>query len=613
MMRKRSYLEEAHERYWELWRKALATELSRSVAVRAGTLLALGGVSALNGLLAACARGQAQETTGVQELAEGTYRFSRYPLVEKYNWRLLPWGGTPYVGGHVQQPISPPSNWDPFRTGPGYTGQFFSALARVPFGPGVDMEKLSVEGDLAERWEPARDFSFYDFFLRRGVKWHNVPPVNGRELTADDIKYSYDRYRTNSIHTAPLRVIDRIEVLDRYTVRFHLVRPILWLPNLVAASWFWMVAPEHAEGPAEYFQQQPIGTGPFQVESSRIRDKVEAVAHDWFNRDQRWPGAKLPFLARNTNFYFADAAAQKAAFRAGQIDWTQAGAVTSGSVEDLEDLLSTHPNSIVQVSQQSTDVQTWKVLQHNNPALKDVRVRRAISMALDRKRLGDLITGGAYVGGYPMPYTMMGLSEPLKTEELGPYWQYNPTEARRLLEEAGYRDGLEIESLVTSASDLDQLMREQLAQVGIRLVFREQESTVVTATRNEKRFAGMVSGTPIPSFDGGKIAVDMFDPESPLNWGNVNDPEMTDLIWKAFYELDPDHRMELFRRIHARVLDQVYHLWLYSPHRMSVWHPWLHNIADHNHAWFCCWGAWQWGIAWVDDTTPGGRGGRRMA
>ncbi len=103
-----------------------------------------------------------------------------------------------------------------------------------------------MEPHLAERWE-APDDTTYVFHLRQGVKWHNKPPVNGRELVAEDVKFTFDRFLTEKGNAARyvLESVDRVEVVDRYTVKFLLKEPFVWLVNVLANPLsMWIIAPE---------------------------------------------------------------------------------------------------------------------------------------------------------------------------------------------------------------------------------------------------------------------------------------------------------------------------------------------------------------------------------
>ena len=94
---------------------------------------------------------------------------------------------------------------------------------KVKAGPSVTPGTLPIEGDLAESWTQPTDRT-YVFKLRKGVRWHPKPPVNGRELTADDVKYTYERFLSikGNPNRSTLGLVEKIDVLDRHTVRFAL-------------------------------------------------------------------------------------------------------------------------------------------------------------------------------------------------------------------------------------------------------------------------------------------------------------------------------------------------------------------------------------------------------
>src|SRR5262249_7846756 len=125
------------------------------------------------------------------------------------------------------------------------------------------------EPHLAERWDMPNETT-YLFHLRQGVKWHNKSPLNGRELVAEDVKFTFDRFLTtpgNPVRDL-LEMLDRVEVVNRYTIKFLLKEPFVWLPDVLAqTSNMWIIAPEVVQ----YFgdlkkPESAIGTGPFLLE-----------------------------------------------------------------------------------------------------------------------------------------------------------------------------------------------------------------------------------------------------------------------------------------------------------------------------------------------------------
>src|SRR5262245_438142 len=93
---------------------------------------------------------------------------------------------------------------------------------------------LTLKGDLAESWEGNADYRVWTFKLRRGVKWHNLPPVNGRELVAADVKYCFEAYAKEGVQAFTFQEIEHIEAPDKYTVRVHLKSPNTMFPQNVA-------------------------------------------------------------------------------------------------------------------------------------------------------------------------------------------------------------------------------------------------------------------------------------------------------------------------------------------------------------------------------------------
>src|SRR5882724_1333444 len=110
-----------------------------------------------------------------------------------------------------------------------------SRLLRHKAGPGIRPGSFPIEGDLAESWQQTSETS-YVFKLRKGVRFHAKPPVNGRELTADDVRYTFEHIVTEkgSDNVSMFRAIAKIEALDRYSVKFTLKEPFAWFLDMIA-------------------------------------------------------------------------------------------------------------------------------------------------------------------------------------------------------------------------------------------------------------------------------------------------------------------------------------------------------------------------------------------
>jgi len=161
----------------------------------------------------------------------------------------------------------------------------YSRLVKVKAGPAVKPMTYPIEPDLAESWTQPNDTT-YVFKLRRGVRWHPKPPVNGRELTAADVKYTYERFLTiaGNPNKPVLEYVDKIEAVDKYTVKFTLKEPNAWFLDLLASTSTWIIAKECVEKFGDLKKvESVVGTGPWMLE--------------------RWePNVRLSYV-RNPNYF----------------------------------------------------------------------------------------------------------------------------------------------------------------------------------------------------------------------------------------------------------------------------------------------------------------------
>src|SRR5712691_13028942 len=269
----------------------------------------------------------------------------------------------------------------------------YSKLLRHQIGPQVRPGTFIVEPDLAERWEQPDDTT-YVFHLRQGVKWHNKPPVNGRELVAEDVKFTFERFLREPGNAARymLEPVDRVEVVDRYTVKFLLKEPFVWLVNVLANPLsMWIIAPEVVEKYGDLKKaEHAIGTGPFMLE--RYEPNVKTVFRR--NPDYFLPGQ--PYVDGVEWLVVDDASAGLAMYRTGQLD---AGPWHWWAVrqQDVEALKKTHPHLMYQDFLSNVSHAIWMAT--DQPPFNDVRVRRAISQAIDRQAIIDAV----FIQGEPTP------------------------------------------------------------------------------------------------------------------------------------------------------------------------------------------------------------------
>ena len=495
------------------------------------------------------------------------------------------WGadaGQPKRGGILRVRGYDPVHFDPHQTISFKTHTtlsfVYSKLVRHKVGPEVQPGIFTVEPDLAERWE-ALDDTTYIFHLRRGVKWHNKPPVNGRELVAEDVKFTYDRFLTDpgNANRYILDRVERVEVVDRYTVKFVLKEPFVWLVNALAYPWsMWIIAPEVVQQFGDLKKPETaIGTGPFLLEHYEPNVKTVFKRNpEYFRRDQ-------PYIDGVEWLVLEDESTGLAMYRTGQID---CGPWHWWSVrqQDLETLKKSHPNLTYQDF--LSNVTNAIFMRTDMPPFNDVRVRRAISHAIDRQGLIDAV----WVRGAPTPAVARGLVEwSLPIDQLGvgaKYYQYDPREARRLLAEAGYPAGFKTQITVTPGFGRDliddaQLVQQYLKDVDIETEMKIQEYGAYVATTAQGKFEGLVRGPYGIAWEPDSPLYRSHASDSSWNTGHVNDATVTAMLKEQRRVKDLEARKKLIFDIQRYAAEQQYYVYLHSTMITASWQPYVKNFA----------------------------------
>lgn len=299
---------------------------------------------------------------------------------------------------------------------------------------------------LAERWTASPDLSSWTFHLRRGVRFHN-----GAAFDAAAVKFSFERAAaagSTNKDRATFANIERISTPDPHTVVLQLKNGNPDLPFQLGLATAVIVEPTSAAGNAT----KPVGTGPYRLENW-ARGSAVTLA--------RWDGhrnAKAVALRRVTLRFISDPAAQVAALLAGDVD-------AFPRVSAARSLKAFEGNKKFQVLVGGSRAKTILALNHQRKPLDDVRVRRAIAAAIDRKAV---IEGAA--DGYGVPigsYYVPGAPGYVDTTGLNPY---DPAKARALLHQAGVALPLQLTMKLPPmpyARQGGEVIAAMLAQVGI--------------------------------------------------------------------------------------------------------------------------------------------------
>jgi ABC-type transport system substrate-binding protein len=493
--------------------------------------------------------------------------------------RLL-WGkeaGQPKRGGILRLRGFDPIHFDPHLTLTFKTHTtlsfVYSTLLRHKVGAAVPPGTFAVEPHLAERWE-ALDDTTYVFQLRQGVKWHHKPPVNGRELVAEDVQFTFDRFLAEKANPNRymLEAVDRVEVVDRYTVKFLLKEPFVWLVNVLANPWsMWIIAPEVVQQFGDLKKpESAIGTGPFLLE--RYEPNVKTVFKrnpDYFLKDQ-------PYVDGVEWLVIDDPSTGLAMYRTGQLD------IAGVRQEDLEALKKSHPH--LHYRDWPSNVTSALYMRTNQPPFHDVRVRRAISHAIDRQGIIDAVS----IRGAPSPAIPRGLTEwSLPIDQLGAgakYYQHDPQEARRLLAEAGLPKGFKTPLRTTGGYgpgvvDAAQLIQQYLKDVGIEAELQIQEYGAYIATTFAGKFEGMAYGPVIIAWEPDSVLYGLYAPDQPRNSGQVNDPKLTALLKEQRRTQDVEARKRLIFDIQRYLAEQQYYVYTNSIMVTASWQPYVKNYG----------------------------------
>ncbi|MBI1736857.1 MAG: ABC transporter substrate-binding protein [Candidatus Rokubacteria bacterium] len=229
--------------------------------------------------------------------------------------------GTPKRGGTLSLRTWDPPHFDPhltiaYRTHIPITFTH-SRLVKHKAGPNVTPGTFPIEGDLAESWSQPNELT-YVFKLRNGAKWQPKPPVNGREITAEDVVYSVERFRTvkGNANAYMLKSVDRVEAVDKHTVRFTLKEPFAWFLDMLANP---MAVAIIAREVVDKFgdlkkAESVVGTGPWMLETHRPNVGMTFVR----NPNYYIPG--LPYIDRVEMAVDEDNASRMASFMSGKYD-----------------------------------------------------------------------------------------------------------------------------------------------------------------------------------------------------------------------------------------------------------------------------------------------------
>src|SRR5262245_32416570 len=422
----------------------------------------------------------------------------------------------------------------------------------------TDRTGTKIVGDLAESWTIAKDGRTYTVKLRRGVKFHD-----GSELTSRDVKASYDKIIFPPDGVASDRKgeyldVEAVQAPDPYTVVFRLKWPSGAFLSSLASPWNWIYKADILAKDMRWYEKNVMGTGPFIF--------VEHVkGSHWVGKKNPnyWDKGK-PYLDGFRALFIKDSAAQVAAVRGGR-----AHIQFRGFSPAERDSLKAALGDAITVQESPWDCILMPAINHERKPFDDKRVRRALSLALDRYEGSKSLAKIAIVkevAGVQVPGTPYA-TPPEELAKLAGYGKdinASRAEARRLLKEAGAENlsfTLKNRGVPMPYEPVAIWLIDQWRQVGVNV---KQEVVEASAYYGQVLRPGNFDVA--MDFQCGYIVepdLDLYKflsaDRNPANYGRYKDPVLDDLYDRQGRTSDPEERKKFVRQFEKRVLDDEAH------------------------------------------------------
>lgn len=492
--------------------------------------------------------------------------------------------GKPRAGGQLNMPIpADPFDWDPTYAGPGLPNPYgfvnaYNSLVGYKFGPDVKYDTLTLAPELAESWE-VPDAQTFIFHLRKGVKFANLPPVNGREFTAADVKFSYEyTARAGAYSKLPQSQYDiffegmnAIDMPDPSTAIIRFKQPFVPFLNYAASRWVPIYAHEIYDQDG-HFKDKIVGTGPFQLDLSASQKGSRWV---WKKNPTYWEAGK-PYLDEIRWLVLKDDAAQNGALLAKQVDLLFANLDSAR----LQTLSKSNPSLVKFEYQDPAPMHVYMNLRA--APFKDIRIRQAVALTINRDEFLKTLYGGkggwAMAGAFPDTYSQ---------EEIKGLLKYDPAQAKQLVVQAGYPNGVDLQfnypgdaygnEYITQM----QLLQAQLKAVGINLQLNSLDKADESTRKKQHNFV-MTDTTKSLQGDVDSYVYAAFYPGNRANYTEVNDPDLTPLLDAQRRETDVAKRRDIVRQAVKRInVDQFWAEAIYVPIRYNLWQPRLKNYVPY--------------------------------
>ena len=488
----------------------------------------------------------------------------------------------PPQGGTLRARIhGDPPNWSVMKPSSATTHAvselIYDKLLKVKTGPGVGRTEVQAVPSLAEDMpEVSPDGLEYIFKIPSGVKFQNVAPVSGRDLTSEDVATCIMHFATTGNFKRDFARVQSAEAVDGNTIKVTLSSPYAPLINLSAGHYGWRIfPPEILEN--DLHKSEAIGSGPWIRESYEQGNKAVYVRNPDY-----WAGDEGAYLEKIEHVIIPDDSAAGAAFGAGEVDLL-IGRLPCVQAQELAKQVG--DTATVQIAPGNS---AWFGLNTSGKPFDDIRVRQAVALGYDRQADSDAIFcgTGTVTGLIPMDEALFP-EDAASFPEAASWLRYDVAEAKKLLAAAGYADGVKTTAVFTPRyGQVYQFGLERaigdLKKIGMEVepIAYEYGEWIQGIYRSPYAFDGILWGPGRNYPDADPYVGYWLHPDGIANHSRVNDPIITDLIEKQRTQTDPAERWETLHEVQRVEAKNMYYVWRTAGDTTNFIADW---VGDYNH------------------------------
>ena len=439
-----------------------------------------------------------------------------------------------------------------------------------------------VIGDVATEWKIAPDGLTYTFKIRQGIRFHD-----GSALTAADVKATYDKIifppqGVRSVRKNAYTAVERVEAPDPGTVVFKLKFPSASLLDNLASPWNVIYPKKYLDKDPNYFKTNVVGSGPFKFKNYTRGSTFEGERNpDYFIKDR-------PYLDGYKFFISPETSVRAAAIRSGRA-YIEFRNLPSAEVESIRKQLGD------KIAVQETPMTgQWGIAVNNTvKPFNDVRVRQALTLGIDRYTMSKVLyplTGLKFVGALMRPGSDWAMPEAdlEKLPGFGRDMEKNRAEARRLLAEAGYPNGLKVvlknRNVKLPYQDFAVFLIQDWRKIGVEVEHRPLETAAWFSDGQNTGNFELIVAPAVEFMDEPDQFLGHYASGSTQNWGRFSDPRVDDLFSRQARTLDPTERKRLINEMEKIVLENAYYMpGLWWSRNLVHWTKVKNYVAPPNH------------------------------